>query len=157
MAMDTYEHLRDDVTQATIKYWLMVKQVAKRILKERNFSVTFEQLMVLGVLRDHSGLDLGSLAEHCDRERTTTSRMIDNLEERNMVHRVTDKQDARRKLVFLSQAGHQQLEKANELVGEFDSILYWNVSPEDIQVTIKTLETVIANMDAYKQEHFNKG
>jgi DNA-binding MarR family transcriptional regulator len=124
----------------------VAKQFGRTKLKELKFGLTFEQLMVLFILEETDGLDLGELAVRTDRDRTTTTRMIDGLEKANMVLRVTDRQDARRKLVYLTPEGRRKLDALGSHAQQFDQSFYGGVSVNDTRTTVTTLKAMIANL-----------
>jgi DNA-binding MarR family transcriptional regulator len=127
--------------------WLMTRQQGRKLLAEENYDLTFEQILVLHILEEEEGLNLGTIAEKTDRERTTTSRMIDGLEKRNLVVRIPDKTDKRRKLLYLTNLGKERIMQLRPLAEKFVKTLYINISNEEIEATLDTLNKVLKNLE----------
>jgi Transcriptional regulators len=125
--------------------WLHLRQRGKKILADLKYDLTFEQIIVLQILDQEDGLQLGVLAERADRERTTTSRMVDGLEKRNLAVRVPDKYDKRQKLVYLTKLGEKRVEQLGPLVRDFVEIALKGVTRKQIETTSETLHVIIAN------------
>ena len=155
MMPDEDKSIEIQTISAASRYWLAIKQFGQTILKERKVGLTFEQTMVLHLLAETDGLDLGTISARTDRERTTTTRMIDGLEKVNMVVRITDKQDARRKLVYLTKKGRDRVEEINRLAKEFNAILSKGLTEEQITTTVFTLNTMITNVCQATREKSN--
>ncbi len=81
-------------------FGIMVSQIAR--LMRRNFDdrarklgVTRPQWLVLGLLARHSGINQGGLADILEVEPITLGRMIDRLQEADLVERLPDPADRR--------------------------------------------------------------
>lgn len=126
--------------------WLSLKQAGRKILARNDFNLTFEQLIVLFILDECDGQSLRVMAEHADRERTTMTRMIDGLERRNLVIRITDKQDRRNKLVYLTHQGREMIQQVGEHASQFESMVYKGMSEEKVALAIEVLEQMNRNI-----------
>lgn len=78
--------------------------------RARNIGVTRPQWQVLSVLKRHEGVNQGALAELLDVEPITVCRMVDRLQEADLVERRADPADRRSWRLYL-------LPKAEELLG----------------------------------------
>jgi DNA-binding MarR family transcriptional regulator len=112
------------------------------------YDLTHEQIICLEELKRQDGLELGELAKHIDRERTTVTRMIDGLEKRNLVVRVADRGDKRNRLVYLTQLGKKRVQELGPIVLEFYDKLLHGTSESHLDVTLKTLRTIIKNAES---------
>jgi DNA-binding MarR family transcriptional regulator len=108
---------------------------------------THEQIICLLELQRQDGVELGALANHIDRERTTVTRMIDGLEKRNLVVRVADRSDKRNRLVYLTKLGRKRIEELEPVVQGFYSRMLRDISPAQVDVTLNTLRAIIANTE----------
>lgn len=75
--------------------------------RARSIGVTRPQWQVLTVLINHEGSNQGRLAELLDVEPITLCRMIDRLQEADLVERRRDPRDRRAWLVFLTDRGRE--------------------------------------------------
>ena len=136
-----------DLIYAIGHSWLSIKQFAKKILSELKYDLTFEQIMILSILEQEEGLNIGSIAERADRERTTISRMVDGLEKRNLVVRVQDKVDKRQKFMYLTNLGKERLVSIHKLDEEFFPLLYKGISNKEMDISLKVMNAIVANIE----------
>ena len=73
-------------------------------LRENNMSP--QQWRVIRALKEQDGLDISELAEHCFLLMPSLSRIIQNLEKRDLINRVQSKNDNRRSVITLTDDGH---------------------------------------------------
>ncbi len=83
--------------------------------RARSIGVTRPQWMVLGLLKAHPGSNQGALAEMLDVEPITLGRMIDRLQEAELVERRADPADRRAWRVHLTTRGEQLLDEMRPL------------------------------------------
>lgn len=127
--------------------WLLIKNRAKRMLCDMKHDLTFEQMMILHILANEEGQNLGSMAEQADREQTTISRMVDGLEKRNLVLRVSDKSDKRQKLLYLTPLGKERMVQMKPFREQFYSVIYKDISEKEICLCLATLEKMFRNLE----------
>lgn len=77
-------------------------------LKEHKLSP--QQWRVIRALEDQNGLDISELSERCQLLMPSLSRIIQNLESRELVQRQTVETDQRRSVIFLSDSGRNLFE-----------------------------------------------
>lgn len=136
----------DEYISLSAKIWLTAKHHFKNILKEKKYDLTFEQILVLYILDETEGMNLGAVAEKADRERTTISRMVDGLEKRNLVVRVPDKVDKRQKLLYLTNLGRSRIAETDQLVPDFFERMYVGIDKQEIEKAIETHKKILANL-----------
>jgi DNA-binding MarR family transcriptional regulator len=129
------------------KTWFALKRLGRRKLADIGSDLTLEQLMIMHQLLDQDGIRIRDLADCADRDRTTTSRMIDGLEKRGMVVRVPDRQDARQKLVYLTRTARERLDEMSKLREEIFGDMYQQVGMENIALATETLLKVADNLE----------
>jgi DNA-binding MarR family transcriptional regulator len=78
------------------------------------FGLTLPQYRVLSALNLNEGCRLTTLSDRLLRAKSTITRIIDNLEDRQLVRRTNDTEDRRAQRVVLTHAGDQLLEQARE-------------------------------------------
>ncbi len=136
-----------DITGCCYRVWLTSKRWASKKIKERDFDLTFEQIMILHILEIEEGLRISDIAEKSDRDRTTTSRMIGGLERRNLVVRVPDPQDERQKRVYLTRLAHDRLSELDELRDEFKNTVIGSISKADQELTMRVLNQLADRLE----------
>lgn len=111
-------------------------------LEEGNFPVTGEQWAVLVHLWERDGRPQYELADLLDKDKTTMTRFIDELEKRNLVVRIADQQDRRQNLVHLTPLG-KSLEASTKAVAlEVLNTAAATVSDEDLAICKRTLSRI---------------
>ena len=103
------------------------------------YDVSVTQCHALGVLIKQSPITLNKLAKGLYLDKSTTSRVIDSLEKKGYVKRITDLKDARAKILEVTQKGrnlHIQIE--NDLINEVKQLID-DLDPDIRQVTISLI------------------
>jgi len=75
------------------------------IFTQAGFDVTSEQWMILILLWGEDGRSPYQIADIIGKDRAAVTRLIDGLERRNLVARISDKKDKRQKTVYLTAQG----------------------------------------------------
>lgn len=86
-------------------------------------SITGPQFAVLVAVDDYPGEDQGSLAHVAALDRSTMADVVRRLEVRGLIARETAENDARRKLLYLTDEGREQLAGVNRRARELDEKL----------------------------------
>jgi DNA-binding MarR family transcriptional regulator len=108
-----------------IKLGETLKMVVKRLSTEfpKIGGITLEQFVLLNILNKNEDLIQQDLANLMSRDKSGVLRLIDALEEKKMVVRVTDKLDRRKKNLILTKKGaevvNRCLDKEAEIFEEF--------------------------------------
>ena len=85
-------------------------------LSRRGFPIKAEQFAALVYIWDEDGEPQRVLAEKLYRDKTTVTRLVTELESLSYVKRVTGQEDAREKLIFLTESGRQLMTEVTKLV-----------------------------------------
>jgi len=117
------------------------------MLRDSGVDLTLEQVFTLFILEEKSGWSLGEIAELLDRDKTTVTRMIDGLENRNLVIRVQDELDRRKKLTYLTNEGRQKLKQIERFSPLMEKKATAGLSEEEIRSTKAVLDIVAMNLD----------
>ena len=116
------------------------------IFSERGFDVTVEQFGVLAMLWYKEGVKQQDIADGLKRNKTTITRIIENMINLNLIVKVPDQLDKRNKLIFLTQKG-KSLQK--EMV-EASALVYYqalnNIISKDIEKCLVILKHMMKNL-----------
>lgn len=80
--------------------------------------LTSESMAALHHLEIAGPLTVSEAARHLDRSQSAMTEMIDRLERRQLVARISDERDRRRTLVWLTDEGRTALDKAHQVLSE---------------------------------------
>lgn len=127
--------------------WFALKQRGKDYLSKMDFNLSIEQCIVLFALSKKEGLTLGEIADKIDRDRTTLSRMVDNLENKNLVLRVNDKIDKRKKLLYLTPDGKNKITQVMLNTDFYFDGIYGNLDKDEIDSCNATLTKIFNNIE----------
>lgn len=116
------------------------------IFSERGFDVTVEQFGVLALLWYKEGVKQQDIADGLKRNKTTITRIVENMINRNLIVKVPDQLDKRNKLIYLTQKG-KALQK--EMV-ESSGLVYYqtisNITSKDIDKCLVILKQMMKNL-----------
>jgi DNA-binding MarR family transcriptional regulator len=87
----------------------------------REVGMPIEQVRILEVLSDSSGLPMGELAAQALVEPTTLTKMIDRMVADSLVTRLLDPNDRRRVVITLGPAGKVALRRLNRIISSQES------------------------------------
>lgn len=82
---------------------------AVRRIRDKRHRLSPESTAFLNHLSDAGPMTLTELARHTDRAQSTMSEMVHHLVEKGLLERDSDPKDARRALIWLSEAGQEAL------------------------------------------------
>lgn len=114
--------------------------------RARGIGVTRPQWQVLSLLVQYSGINQGGLAELLDVEPITLGRMIDRLQDAQMVERRPDPADRRAWRLFLTDKGLDLLEKLKPLALEAYEEALEGVSPDERAAIMEVLGRMRTNL-----------
>ncbi len=114
--------------------------------RARTIGVTRPQWQVLSVLRRHEGINQGGLAEILEVEPITVCRMVDRLQDADLVERRPDPADRRSWRLFLSAKAHDLLQTLRPLADEMIEQALDGVDEADRQVLRAALDRIRQNL-----------
>lgn len=125
-----------------------VSRLLRRSFDERarGIGVTRPQWQVLGLLMLHAGSNQGALAEMLEVEPITLGRMIDRLQEAQLVERRADPADRRVWRIFLTEKGEGLLDQLRPFGRETIAVALEGVSEADRDILTATLARVRSNL-----------
>lgn len=114
--------------------------------RARAIGVTRPQWQVLSMLRRHEGINQGGLAEQLDVEPITVCRMVDRLQEADLVERRPDLSDRRSWRLYLTPRAHQLLEQLRPLAEALIEEALEGIAEKDREALGQLLEQVRQNL-----------
>ncbi len=134
----------------------MVSDVTRLIRRSfderaRGIGVTRPQWRVLSVLLRHEGINQGGLAELLEVEPITLCRMVDRLQEGDLVERRPDPADRRAWRLHLTERARQLLEQLRPLAETMFADAFEGLSPAEQQQMMAGLDRVRQNLSRKTQ------
>lgn len=125
-----------------------VVRLVRRVFdaRARDIGITRPQWQVLSVLGRHEGVNQGGLADLLEVEPITVCRMVDRLQEGDLVERRPDPADRRSWRLFLTARGAAIIAQLRPLADEVQAVAFEGIVPRDQAVLADLLEQVRGNL-----------
>jgi DNA-binding MarR family transcriptional regulator len=130
-------------TMATQVARLMRRSFDKRV---RLIGVTRPQWQVLSVLTCHEGINQGGLAEILEVDPITLGRMIDRLQEADLVERRSDLSDRRAWRLFITAKGVALFDELRPHANEAFEVALGGIAEDDRDKLIDILKKIRSNL-----------
>jgi len=117
-----------------------------RSFAQEGIAITTEQWSVLACLWKKDGVTQQTLCSLTSKDKPSMTRLIDNLEKRNLVQRMPDRNDRRNNLIHLTQAGSALQTKATEIVQNIATKTLNNITEDEMNVSRIVLKKIMANL-----------
>lgn len=132
-------------------YWVNRAAFALRGELQQAFArdgidVTPEEWAVQMVLHERAPITVGQLAVLTLRDRTTVTRVLENLERKGLAARTADAADRRRTLVQLSPAGTELFPRMLTHVQTLVRRSSRGIHPDAMAATVEVLQRIVANL-----------
>lgn len=113
----------------------------------RPFGLTPGQWNLLNQLDRAGNLTQKALAIRTQKEQATITRYLDSLERKGFISRERDVNDRRAHIVSITDKARELLKKVEPATQDRQKNLVENISEEELQAFLKTLETLKANAE----------
>ena len=134
-----------------------IKQVQGRIFDSLLQEAGIEEFngaqgRILYVLWQEDGLPIIELAKRTGLAKTTLTSMLDRMDEKGFLERVTDNKDRRILRIFLTSKAKGLKAQYNKVSDEMNQIFYKDFAEEEIIAFEKALEKVLSNLVQREKE-----
>ena len=120
--------------------------LVNRYFAREGYDVTCEQWSVLFNLGKKNGQSQQELAVLICKDKTSVTRLIDNMEKHSLVVRIPDKSDRRQKLIYLTKKGRDLQEKLILVIQQAQLEAQKSISINDIEICKKVLNQIYDNI-----------
>ena len=114
---------------------------------DSGLDISMDQWMVLGPIWQLENPSQKELGEICLKDKPSISRIIDSLEEKSLVVRISDQIDHRIKRVVLTNAGKQLFYDVLPIMEKTREEVRGQISEKDLQVFKEVLSKIIQNLN----------
>jgi DNA-binding MarR family transcriptional regulator len=108
------------------------------------YDITTEQWIVLNRLDEQDGISQKDLAKRVEKDQTTVTRILDQLERKGLVQRKTNREDRRSFLIYITVPGKSLNKILTPIEAEVIKTLFENL-PEDQIAQLRAIVTQIIN------------
>ena len=124
----------------------MTERFVKNVMNS-GLNISMDQWMVLGPIWQLQSPSQKELGEICLKNKPSISRIIDSLEKKSLVVRVSDQIDHRIKRVVLTKAGKQLFYDVLPIMEKTREEVRGSIPEEEIEVFRKVLSKIIENLN----------
>ena len=117
-----------------------------RAFVNEGMEITTEQWSVMACLWEKDKVTQQALCDITAKDKPSMTRLIDKLEKRNLVTRVSDHNDRRINLIHLTDAGIALQQKATEIVQMVATKTLNNITEEELNTSRVVLKKIMANL-----------
>jgi len=117
-----------------------------RAFANEGIEITTEQWSVLACLWKKDKVTQQELCDLTSKDKPSMTRLIDKLEKRNLVTRVSDHNDRRTNLIHLTNAGNSLQLKATDIVQKVAAKTLNHISEEELNTSRIVLKKIMANL-----------
>ena len=124
----------------------VLRNMIQMRLKEAQLDITMEQGAVLMRLGQSDGCSQNELTDFLSKDKTTIARLVSNMERNSFLVRVPSENDARVKLLYLTQKGKEEQAKLKGEILEGLSIATKDIDSEELAICKKVLNQMYNNI-----------
>lgn len=118
-----------------------------RTFANEGIEISTEQWSVLACLWQKDKVTQQTLCSLTLKDKPSMTRLIDKLEKRNLVTRVSDHYDRRINLIHLTETGTSLKQKATELVQQIATKTLNNITEEELNIARVVLKKIMLNLE----------
>ena len=124
-----------------------VKQCMSEVFQKGGFNLTPEQFLVMDTLWDEGVLTQQQIADITMRDKNSIVKLIDGLENRKLVRRVSNPKDRRQNLIEVTPYSRKIKDKVTELSLESVATIVGDIPREAVASFVKPLARMETNMN----------
>jgi DNA-binding MarR family transcriptional regulator len=121
-------------------------QQVSHLFRKNEFKVTIEQFSVLTLLWYEDGIKQQDIANRLNRDKTTITRVINNMVKQNLVVKVPDKTDRRVYGIYLTHYGKELESQMVNTAGEVYVNMLKGLSDKEIAEVTRILNKIDLNL-----------
>lgn len=135
----------------------LTRKTLSQGFEEEGLFVSAEEWAILLILWSKGEQTPTALADVTFRDRTTITRLIDQMVKKQFVVREHDEKDRRRVLIKASDKGEALKDELVPIAKSMIATATSGISPQDIETTVKTLNQMTNNLLTKEMEDKSKG
>lgn len=123
------------------------KQCVNASFSDSGFGITAEQFLVLDTLWDEGVLTQQQVADIMLKDKNSIVKLIDGLEDRGLVKRMSNPNDRRQNLISVTEEAERIKAEVTDVALDAVSGITDGLSPNELSVFVKVLDRMASNMD----------
>lgn len=146
MNLNSFPEYRDLILPWIGKTMKMIDGYVNTRLSEKGVPLTRQQIVLMKTLYHEGPQQQNNLAFLTERDKTSLTRLVNGMERKNLVARITSPDDKRVNLIHLTKNGEKVLNETAPLLLSIAQDLQANISTEHRKTVIKALEQIQENI-----------
>jgi DNA-binding MarR family transcriptional regulator len=123
------------------------RQEAQKALKAAAAGINVDQWIVLKQVSENNGCSQVEIAQSTVKDAPTTTRTIDQLVNKKLIAKQLDPNDRRKYMVFVTDKGHQLIERLLPVVQSYRQLPVQGFSEEEQEQLLAFLNRMLKNLE----------
>jgi DNA-binding MarR family transcriptional regulator len=123
-----------------------INRTLLRAFAKENIDISTEQWTVMACLWNQDKITQQALCDLTAKDKPSMTRLIDKLEKRNFVVRVSDPADRRINLIHLTQAGNDLQKRSSAIVQQVAEKTLADISDDELDLARQILKKIMKNL-----------
>jgi DNA-binding MarR family transcriptional regulator len=123
-----------------------IKRPFHRALAQEGITISFEQCLILSCLSDNNKATQQTLCQLTHKDKPSITRLVDKLETKDLVKRITDKKDRRKNHICLTSSGYALCIKTQNVVQRLFHQAVANIDELQLNECRNVLQNIMQNL-----------
>ena len=128
------------------------KQYMNSIFQKHGFNLTPEQFLVMDTLWDEGVLSQQKIADIIFKDKNSVTKLIDALEKKGLVNRISDKSDRRLNQIHITERAIIIKEEITKIALESTDGIIRDIPKEELLIFINVLNKMAKNIDSLENK-----
>ena len=123
------------------------KQYFTAFFQEEGYNLTPEQFLVMDAIWDEGKMSQQKIADTIFKDKNSVVKLLDGLEKKNLVRRVTNKDDRRQNLIEITPYAKEIQQNVTDIAMNAVDLIIKDIPKQDLHIFIKVLTKMAENMN----------
>ena len=124
-----------------------MSRMFQNVITHAGYDITIEQWVIIANLNCKNGQFQQQLADNTYKNKTSVTRMINALQKKGLVDRISDPKDLRQKRIFLTKKGVQLYKKLRPLAMQVQEKATQGIEPDEMESCKNILLKIYGNIE----------
>jgi len=116
-----------------------IKTYMRKTFRENNISISPAQVGILFLLMENNSQSMSELSRVLEIDNSSTTRLVDSLEKMDFVKRDSKPGDRRQYLIFLTEKGKKEVNRAKKIVREANEKVKEDIPKKELAIFLKVV------------------
>lgn len=114
--------------------------------KTKQLQITSNERRVLFIIKRHPGLTQVQVARYLELEPQNLMRILDKFEKNNWIKKISDQQDRRAKLLYITESANAIIDRVMKIGGKMKPEILSGINQNELKILQKILHKTKANL-----------